>query len=184
VLISVPVRSCVAGCLRNFLAISTAWGKRLTALAAARLTPHWRRSRVSWVVPVLLALFGANQFLYLYVYVPPVPQGIENIKESGKLVVLTREAPTALYEGVEGRTGFEYEMMTRLGKSLGVEVEFRIYETEQGLMKALAARKGHVAAAALAVTPARKAAFAVGAEYETVKQRLASPPRSAAYREK
>ena len=122
---------------------------------------------------MLLALFGVNQLLYLYVYVPPVPQGIENIRESGKLVVLTREAPTALYEGVEGRTGFEYEMMKRLAKSLDVEVEFRIYETEQGLMKALAARKGHIAAAGLAVTGARKAAFAVGAEYETVKQRLA-----------
>lgn len=146
--------------------------ERLAALPA-RLAPHWRRSRVPWIVPVLLALFGANQLLYLYVYVPPVPQGIENIRESGKLVVLTREAPTALYEGVEGRTGFEYEMMMRLAKSLDVEVEFRIYETEQGLMKALAARKGHVAAAALAVTPARKEAFAVGAEYETVKQRLA-----------
>ena len=145
---------------------------RVKALAA-RLAPHWRRSRVPWIVPVLLVLFGVNHFLYLYVYVPPVPQGLESIRESGKLVVLTREAPTALYEGVDGRTGFEYEMMKRLAKSLGVEAEFRIYDTEQGLMEALAGRKGHIAAAGLAATEARRAAFAVGAEYEDVKQQLA-----------
>ncbi|MEP2911499.1 MAG: membrane-bound lytic murein transglycosylase MltF [Parvibaculum sp.] len=149
-----------------------AWVARARALVS-RLAPHARRSRVPWIVPVLLVLFGANHLLYLYVYVPPVPQGIENIKKSGTLVVLAREAPTTLYEGADGRTGFEYEMMKRLAKSLGVAVEFRIYETEQGVMDALAARKGHVAAAGLAVTEARKAAFAIGAEYEDVTQQLA-----------
>lgn len=93
------------------------------------------------MLPILLVLFGLNQLFYLYVYVPPVAQGLENIKASGRLVVLTREAPTALYENVDGRTGFEYEMMSRFAKSLDVAVEFRIYETEKALMAALAARK-------------------------------------------
>jgi|TARA_B100000614_G_scaffold255298_2_gene272068 membrane-bound lytic murein transglycosylase F len=154
--------------LPDWKAKTRAWLERFRALA-----PHWRRSRVPWIAPVLLVLFGVNHLLYLYVYVPPVPQGIENIRESGKLVVLVREAPTVYYEGVEGLTGFEYEMMKRLAKSLGVEPEFRIYETEQGLMEALADRKGHVAAAGLAVTQAREEAFAIGAEYEDVTQQLA-----------
>ena len=122
---------------------------------------------------MLLVLFGLNHLAYLYVYVPPVPQGLEKIKESGTLVVLTRDAPTTYYEGIEGLTGFEYEMMTRLAKSLGVEVEFRIYETEQGLVDALAARKGHIAAAGLVATEARREIFAVGAEYEKVRQQIA-----------
>lgn len=149
-----------------------AWWARAQALVS-RLASRAHRSRIPWIIPVLLVLFGVNHLLYLYVYLPPVPQGIESIRESGKLVVLTREAPAFFYEGAEGRTGFEYEMMKRLAKSLGVEVEFRIYDTEQALMDALAARKGHVAAAGLAVTAARKAAFVVGAEYEDVTQQLA-----------
>lgn len=158
--------------MRNFQAISVASRERLKR-ALARLAPHWRRSRIPWIAPVLLALFGLNHFLYVYVYVPPVPQGLEHIRETGRLVVLTREAPTTYYEGIEGRTGFEYEAMQRLAKSLGVETEFRIYETERALMKALAARKGHVAAAGLAVTQARRDAFALGGEYEAVRQLVA-----------
>lgn len=130
-------------------------------------------SRFPWMLPLLLILFGVNHFFYLYVYMPPVPQGLENIKASGRLVVLTREAPTAIYENADGRTGFEYEMMNRFAKSLDVEVEFRIYETERSLMAALAERKGHVAAAALGVTDERRGAFALGAEYETTRQLLA-----------
>lgn len=125
------------------------------------------------MLPILLVLFGLNQLFYLYVYVPPVAQGLENIKASGRLVVLTREAPTALYENVDGRTGFEYEMMSRFAKSLDVAVEFRIYETEKALMAALAARKGHVAAAALGVTDERRSKFALGGEYDTTRQLLA-----------
>lgn len=130
-------------------------------------------SRLPWVVPVLLALFGVNHFIYLYVYVPPVPQGLENIREAGRLVVLTREAPTTYYDGIDGLTGFEYEAMQRLARSLDVTVEFRLYDTEKDVMKALAARKGHIAAAGLGLTPARREAFAVGGEYERVRQLVA-----------
>ncbi|MEQ9145416.1 MAG: membrane-bound lytic murein transglycosylase MltF [Parvibaculaceae bacterium] len=156
----------------DWKAKTRAWAGRLRALAAAH-APHWRRSRIPWIVPVLLVAFGLNHLAWLYVYVPPVPQGLEKIKESGTLVVLTRDAPTSYYEGVEGLTGFEYEMMTRLAASLGVDVEFRIYETEQGLVDALAARKGHIAAAGLVATQARRDAFAVAAEYEKVRQQVA-----------
>ena len=122
---------------------------------------------------MLLALFGVNHFVYLYVYVPPVPQGLEHIRGQGRLVVLTREAPTTYYDGIDGLTGFEYEAMRRLARSLEVEVEFRLYDTEKDVMKALAARKGHVAAAGLGLTPARRETFAIGGEYERVRQLVA-----------
>jgi membrane-bound lytic murein transglycosylase F len=122
---------------------------------------------------LLLALFGINHFIYLYVYVPPVPQGLEHIREEGRLVVLTRDAPTTYYDGIDGLTGFEYEAMQRLAKSLGVEVEFRLYETEKDLVQALAARKGHIAAAGLGLSQSRRDAFAIGGEYEKVRQMIA-----------
>lgn len=122
---------------------------------------------------MLLALFGINHFIYLYVYVPPVPQGLDHIRDAGRLVVLTREGPTTYYDGIDGLTGFEYEAMQRLARSLDVDVEFRLYETEKEVMKALAGRKGHIAAAGLGLTQTRRQAFAIGGEYERVRQLVA-----------
>ncbi|MEQ8267709.1 MAG: membrane-bound lytic murein transglycosylase MltF [Parvibaculum sp.] len=159
--------------MRKILVKTRAWAKRAGASRLGGAVPPWANRRIPWLIPFLLVIFGLNHYTYLHVYRPPVAQGIEAIRDSGTLMVLVRAGPTVYYEGAEGLTGFEYEMMKRLGKSLGVEVEFRIYPTEQGLMRALAARKGHIAAAGLAVTEAREKAFAIGPDYQTVRQVLA-----------
>ena len=149
----------------------------MAALAARMAGPLHRRSRVPWVVPLLLVLFGLNHLFYLYVYVPPVPQGIENIRESGTLIVLTRTAPTTRYDGADGPTGFEYEMMNRLGASLNVAVEYRIYETEQELMAALAGRKGQIAAAGL-LASLSAGATSRNREKQKISMACMSPPRA------
>ena len=153
---------------------SRAWAAGLVAFmrAPGPWTPR-RSSRFPWFVFLLVVLFGVNHLIFLRLYVPPVEQGLESIQENGTLVVLTRLGPATFYEGVDGLTGFEYEAMRAFGKSLGVEVEFRIYSTEQRLMQALAARKGHVAAAGLALDEGRKAQFAAGPPYATTRQLVA-----------
>ncbi|MBX3494237.1 MAG: membrane-bound lytic murein transglycosylase MltF, partial [Parvibaculum sp.] len=160
--------------LSEIIAKSRAWAAGLVAWLRepGPWTPR-RSSRFPWFVLLLAVLFGINHLLYLRLYVPPVDQGLESIRENGTLVVLTRLGPTTYYEGVDGPTGFEYEAMRSLGRSLGVEVEFRIYPTEQRLMRALANRKGHVAAAGLALDEARKARFAAGPAYATIRQLVA-----------
>ncbi|MEX1155164.1 membrane-bound lytic murein transglycosylase MltF [Parvibaculum sp.] len=157
--------------MSEIVAKSRAWAAGLVAWL--RAPGAWQprgSSRLPWLVFALVLLFGAGHTLFLRLYVPSVDQGLESIKENGKLVVLTRLGPTTWYEGVEGLTGFEYEAMLALGRSLGVEVEFRIYSTEQRLVRALAVGKGHVAAAGLAFDEDRKAAFAAGPAYATTRQ--------------
>ncbi len=127
---------------------SRAWAGALVAWL--RAPGPWRprrSSRAPWFVFLLVVLFGLNHLLYLRLYVPPVEQGLESIEKNGTLVVLTRLGQPPGMWVADGLTGFDCEAMRAFGKSLGVEVEFRIYSTEQRLMQALAARKGHVAAA-------------------------------------
>lgn len=130
------------------------------------LLPPWADRRVPYVVMLLLLLFGAES---LRPHMSPVPQGLDAIRKSGKLVLLVRQSPTSYYQGTLGPTGFDYELGRAIAKSLGAEPEFRIFDTESDMLEALAARKGQ-AAIGLAQSPLRSARFAIGAGYETVRQ--------------
>lgn len=99
-----------------------------------------------------------------------VPQGLNAIKADGRLVVLTRLAPTTYYLGTEGQTGFEYLLTQALGKSLGVEVEYRTYDTVPALVAALRAGKGHLAAAGLVDDGALKDGLAASLGYQSVRE--------------
>lgn len=119
-----------------------------------------------YVIMLLLLLFGMES---LKPYMSPVPQGLDAIRKTGKLVLLIRQSPTSYYQGTLGPTGFDYELGRAIAKSLGVEPEFRVFDTESDMLQALAARKGQ-AAVGLAQSPARREKFASGTGYETVRQ--------------
>lgn len=121
------------------------------------------------VVAALLVFAAANLGWYL-TNVRSVSQGLEAIKADGRLFVLTRLAPTTYYLGTEGQTGFEYQLTQALGKSLGVAVEYRTYDTVSELIEALKNRKGQLAAAGLVATGARSTGLASVATYQTVRE--------------
>lgn len=148
--------------LPHFLKLAGAYGYRFTRW----ILPPWADRRVPYVVMLLLLLFGAES---LRPYMPPVPQGLDAIRKSGKLVLLIRQSPVSYYQGTLGPTGFDYELGRAIAKSLGVEPEFRIFDTESDMLEALAARKGQ-AAVGLAQSPLRSDRFATGTGYETVRQ--------------
>lgn len=134
------------------------------------LLPPWRDPRAPYLVVAALLAFAVAITLWFFIHIPSVPQGLETIRKSGRLVVLTRLAPTTYYLGTEGETGFDYEMTQALGRSLGVKVEYRAYDTEAELLEALAQRKGQLAAAGLVATEDRKARFASAPPHQTVRQ--------------
>ena len=59
----------------------------------------------------------------------------EEIQSSGKLVVLTRNAPTTLYtDREEKKSGPEYDLVESFAASLGLEVEYKIKTSVQEII--------------------------------------------------
>jgi membrane-bound lytic murein transglycosylase F len=129
-----------------------------------------RNRRMPYLVVLALLLFAIANFVWYMRYERPVDQGLEAIRASGHLVVLTRVAPTTYYLGTDGQTGFEYVLTQELGKALGVKVDYRIYKTEAEIMEGLAGRKGQLAAAGLVATAARRKEFPSGPDYQPVRE--------------
>ena len=97
---------------------------------------------------------------------------LETILDRGEMVVLTRNAPTTYYYGPDGRAGYDYDLIMAYAEHLGVEVNFRLKNSVDDVLGALAVGKGHVAAAGLTKTEARKENFLFGPSYFQVQQQL------------
>ncbi len=107
---------------------------------------------------------------------PPLNLGdgavIDRLRRDGRLVVLTRNAPTTYYLEREETVGFEYDLARAFAAHLGVEAEFVVYENVPALTDALKAGKGHIAAAGLARHETNGDTLTFGPGYSQVRQQL------------
>ncbi|MCF7810786.1 transporter substrate-binding domain-containing protein [bacterium] len=85
------------------------------------------------------------------------------IQECCKLIVLTGYSATSYFIYRGQPMGYEYELMQRLGKHLGVEVEIRIAPDMDKILDMLNKGEGDVVAAGLTITKerAKKVAFSI-----------------------
>jgi len=98
---------------------------------------------------------------------------MEDIGNKGKLVVLTRNSPSTYYFDAEGNpVGFEYDLSKALANSLNVEVEYKLFDSIDGILEAMNNGEGHLAAAGLTLTDKRAENFVFGPSYKTVQQQV------------
>jgi len=97
---------------------------------------------------------------------------IERIKEDGKLVVVTRNAPTTYYEGRDGATGFEYDLVSAFAGQLGVEVELVVRDNPGEILAMIAAGEADIAAAGLTRTRQRQERVLFSHSYQDVTQQV------------
>ena len=98
---------------------------------------------------------------------------LADIRESGRLVVLTRNSPTTVYVGRNGRrTGPEYELVEAFADWLGVDAVYREFGSTGGVLEALSRGRGDLAAAGLTVTRGRQRWFRFGPTYRRVIQQV------------
>lgn len=101
------------------------------------------------------------------------PKRLEDIKAQGKIIVLTRNAPTTYYENNYGDlVGIEYELAKSFAKHLGVQAEFVVLNSTNEILKALKNGDGDLAAAGLAYTNKRAKNFLLGPPYQTIQQEV------------
>ena len=107
----------------------------------------------------------------------PGPQGLgdtslDDIRARGELVVLTLEGPTSFAREGGAPVGYEVELAQAFAASLDVEARFETRRDIDGLLDALQRGEGHIAAANLTVTPARRERVTFGPAYKSVTEQL------------
>ncbi|MGR9116893.1 MAG: membrane-bound lytic murein transglycosylase MltF [Gammaproteobacteria bacterium] len=102
----------------------------------------------------------------------PPRNKLEQIKHRGFLHVLTRIDPTTYYEGPEGYTGLEYDLVMLFAKHLGVKVRFETPNTFDDILRKIAKGKADIAAAGLTVTPDRQKLMRFAPAYDEITEQI------------
>jgi membrane-bound lytic murein transglycosylase F len=98
----------------------------------------------------------------------PAPEGLTITP--GILTVLTRNIPTAYYEGPEGKMGFEYDLARAFADHLGLKLKLKVVDSVTDALKAMENGEADLAAAGLTRTEQREKRFTFGPEYFKVQQ--------------
>lgn len=93
-------------------------------------------------------------------------------KERGELVVLTRYAPTTMFQDKNSVAGLEYDLVQSFADHLGIKVRIEFREDISAILEEVAAGHADFAAAGLARTEQREAGYLFGPSYQTVQQQL------------
>ncbi len=97
---------------------------------------------------------------------------LEQIKQKGELIVLTRNSATTYYEDRNGLAGFEYDLVQMFAGELGVKARFVVPKQFNNMLPMLMREEAHLAAAGLTITPKRKTMVRFGPSYQTITQQL------------
>lgn len=129
---------------------------------------HWRWPSLFVIGALLIALSACGD------KPPPDTRSLlEKIRADGTLIVLTTNEPTAYYFDRDDKpAGPEYEMSLAFAESLGVEADFRVFDSLPEVIDALRRGEGHIAAAGITVTDTRLKHFDFGPTYQTVNEEL------------
>ncbi|MDR3416665.1 MAG: membrane-bound lytic murein transglycosylase MltF [Nevskia sp.] len=85
----------------------------------------------------------------------PKPTVLERVQALGKLTVATTNSSTTCYDGPQGVTGFECDLLQGLARKLGVQLDLRIFDSTPETVDAVAQGKVELGAAGINVTAAR-----------------------------
>ncbi len=97
---------------------------------------------------------------------------LEQINESGELIVVTRNSPTTYYETINGPAGFEYELTKLFAIELGVKLKIIAADTLNEVFDHIQTQTAHIAAAGLTITQDRQKHYRFGPAYQEIKEQL------------
>ncbi len=89
------------------------------------------------------------------------PSTLEEIRSEGVLHVITREAPSIYYEGLDGATGYDYELARRFADSIGVKLRVRVAGNNTEILSILSRNYAHIGLAGLSSQPALSSQYRV-----------------------
>ena len=93
-------------------------------------------------------------------------------QKTDELVVVTRNSATTFFEGRDGLTGFEYDLVQMFAEELGREVRFVVPKSFDETLPMIARGKADFAAAGITVTKARKQLVRFTPGYQEITQQV------------
>ncbi|MEJ2107553.1 MAG: membrane-bound lytic murein transglycosylase MltF [Acidiferrobacteraceae bacterium] len=118
----------------------------------------------------LLALLGFS--VALSGCEPRPANKLQAVKQSGELVVLTRNSSTTYYEGPDGYLGVEYDMAKAFADHLGVKLRMVVPDHFSEILRMLANNEADMAAAGLSITKERKKIVRFAPPYQHIRQQV------------
>ena len=100
------------------------------------------------------------------------PTALQQVQKHNELIVITRNSPTTYYEGPNGPTGFEYELVKRFADYIGVELRIVVPPNFNDIFTLTALGDAHLAAAGLTITEQRKHKVRFGPVYQEITPQL------------
>jgi membrane-bound lytic murein transglycosylase F len=116
-----------------------------------------------WLIAILAALIGTCS---------SPPSTLDQVLELGELRVVTRNSPTAFFEGPDGPAGPEYDLVHAFADDLGVKLVIQTVDSVSEITPHLASGRAHMAAAGLSMTDSRREFLDFGHPYNTVDMHL------------
>lgn len=133
-------------------------------------TRRGRRQFIWFMEVALFILLMSATLLYVLSRTPDTL--LERIKASGTLVVGTRNGPTTYYQGPDGPTGFEYDLVEAFADYLGVKVKWVFPDNFSDLIPMVETGRVDLLAAGIPATPRDATRVRFGPPYQTIKQEL------------
>ena len=97
--------------------------------------------------------------------------GLDQVRASGEITVLTRNNAHCYYIYREEPMGFEYDLAKAFAESLGVTLKV-VTPTWEGLIEGLQTAKGDFVAASMSITPSREEQVDFSEGYLDVQQHI------------
>ncbi|MDH3947445.1 MAG: membrane-bound lytic murein transglycosylase MltF [Gammaproteobacteria bacterium] len=119
-----------------------------------------------------ILVFGIVSLALVLNACAPQKNLLEQVKDSGELRVLTRNAATTYYIGPHGPTGPEYDLIKAFAQHLGVSVNLEVEDNLQVILDKITNGDAHIAAAGLTVTDERQKFVRFTTPYQNITQQL------------
>jgi len=97
---------------------------------------------------------------------------LEQVKRSGELHVVTRDAATTYYVSPQGPSGLEYDLSKKFADYLGVKLEITVRDNINDIIEQVDNGAAHLAAAGLTITDERKESVRFTAPYQYITQQV------------
>jgi membrane-bound lytic murein transglycosylase F len=101
------------------------------------------------------------------------PSYFKNIQANNVINIVSRDVPPAYYAGIDGPTGFEYDLARLFAEHIGVKLNFILRSSLTEVIHDVETGNVDIAAASIAITDKRKETLSFGYSYLKVRQQIA-----------